>query len=114
MTTTEAPTAVLTLTDAALAKVAELIAAEATPDLALRVSVRPGGCSGLSYDLCFDTERADDDTVLTQGDVTIVVDSDSAPLLAGTVIDYTGGLSPGFQLENPNASRGCGCGKSFC
>lgn len=107
-------TAVITLTDAAAAKVAELIAAENEPGLALRVAVRPGGCSGFAYEMFFDADLADDDTVTEFGGVKVVVDPSSAQLLTGSTLDYKDGLQQaGFSINNPNASRSCGCGQSF-
>lgn len=116
----------LTLTPSALEHALALrdraradLPADAPRDLALRVGVRAGGCSGFSYDLCFDTERAEDDviTVLPSGagELTLLVDPDSAPLLAGATLDYHDGLEgAGFAIANPNAARTCGCGRSFC
>ena len=110
------------LTDTATAKVAELIEAEraeqpgAGPaeDLALRVAVRPGGCSGFSYEMFFDSEIADDDLTATYGGVKVVVDPVSAPMLRGATLDYKDGLQgAGFHINNPNAQRTCGCGNSF-
>jgi iron-sulfur cluster assembly accessory protein len=104
----------ITLTDAAIAKVADLLAQEGDGDLALRVAVRPGGCSGYSYDMFFDSEIADDDIVRTQGSVKVVVDAASAELLTGSQLDYSDGLQgAGFHISNPNATRTCGCGSSF-
>jgi iron-sulfur cluster assembly accessory protein len=103
------------LTDAAAAKVAALLAQEEeAAGLALRVAVRPGGCSGYSYEMFFDAEIADDDIVRTFGDVKVVVDPDSAELLRGSTLDYRDGLQDaGFSISNPNATRTCGCGNSF-
>lgn len=102
------------LTDAAAAKVSELLAQEDVGGLALRVAVRPGGCSGFSYEMFFDSEVADDDVVREFGSVTVVVDPASADLLKGSVLDYTDGLQgAGFHVSNPNATRTCGCGSSF-
>jgi iron-sulfur cluster assembly protein/iron-sulfur cluster insertion protein len=108
------PTTAITVTDPAVAKVASLLEAEADTDLALRVAVRPGGCSGYSYEMFFDADRADDDEVVTAGDVTVLVDPASAQLLRGSVLDYKDGLTDaGFSINNPNAQRSCGCGQSF-
>lgn len=102
------------LTDAAAAKVKSLIEAEDTPDLALRVAVRPGGCSGFSYEMFFDTDVADDDVKSEQGGVTVVIDPASAPHLGGASLDFKDGLQgAGFSINNPNAQRSCGCGQSF-
>jgi iron-sulfur cluster assembly accessory protein len=105
---------VITLTDTATKKVKELIDAEGVPELALRVAVRPGGCSGFSYEMFFDTDIADDDMAELFGEVRVVVDPASAQLLTGATLDYKDGLNQaGFSINNPNASRTCGCGQSF-
>jgi iron-sulfur cluster assembly accessory protein len=105
----------ITLTEVASTKVADLLAQEdATENLALRVAVRPGGCSGYSYEMFFDSEIASDDVVRSYGPVRVVVDPASAELLTGATLDYSDGLSgAGFHIENPNATRTCGCGSSF-
>ena len=108
------PIEAITLTDAATSKVAELMEEEGNPDLALRVAVRPGGCSGFSYEMFFDTDVADDDLTSSYGAVKVVVDPASATLLQGSVLDFKDGLQgAGFSINNPNASRTCGCGQSF-
>jgi iron-sulfur cluster assembly protein/iron-sulfur cluster insertion protein len=105
---------VITLTDTAATKVKDLIEAEGEPDLALRVAVRPGGCSGFSYEMFFDSEIASDDVTTDFGGVRVVVDPSSAQLLTGAVLDYKDGLQQaGFSINNPNAQRTCGCGQSF-
>ena len=104
----------IVLTDTATSKVSELLAAEDQPDLSLRVAVRPGGCSGLSYEMFFDSERADDDIETLYGTVRVVVDPASAQYLDGASLDYKDGLQgAGFTINNPNAQRTCGCGQSF-
>ncbi len=105
----------VTLTDRAAEKVAQLLAEEEGADqLVLRVAVRPGGCSGYSYDMFFDSELADDDVVRSFGDVRVAVDADSAALIQGASLDYKDGLQgAGFHITNPNATRTCGCGSSF-
>ena len=104
----------ITLTDEATTKVGLLIASEDEDGLALRVAVRPGGCSGFSYEMYFDTERSDDDVEEAFGDVRVVVDLSSAQLLEGATLDYKDGLNEaGFSINNPNAQRTCGCGQSF-
>jgi iron-sulfur cluster assembly accessory protein len=104
----------VTLTDAAATKVAELLKQEGNDDLALRVAVRPGGCSGYSYEMFFDSEIADDDVVRTFSSVKVVIDPESAGLMAGATLDYRDGLQEaGFHITNPNATRTCGCGSSF-
>ena len=105
---------VFTLTDAASDKVKSLIAAEGNPDLFLRVAVRPGGCSGFSYEMFFDSDLAADDAKIEQGGVTVVIDAASAPYLGGAQLDFNDGLQgAGFAINNPNAQRSCGCGQSF-
>jgi iron-sulfur cluster assembly protein/iron-sulfur cluster insertion protein len=105
---------VITLTDEAAAKVKDLIEAEGEPELALRVAVRPGGCSGFSYEMFFDTDVANDDLTVEKGGVRVVVDPSSAQLLTDAVLDYKDGLQQaGFSINNPNAQRTCGCGQSF-
>ena len=104
----------IALTDTASTKVKELLQAEGQPELFLRVAVRPGGCSGFSYEMFFDSERADDDLATDYGDVTVVVDPASAQYLSGASLDYKDGLQgAGFTIDNPNAQRTCGCGQSF-
>ena len=105
----------VTLTDGAAAKVAQLLAEEEGGDqLALRVAVKPGGCSGYSYEMFFDSELASDDMVREFGNVRVVVDPASAELLTGATLDYSDGLQgAGFHITNPNATRTCGCGSSF-
>ncbi|MEI8000840.1 MAG: iron-sulfur cluster insertion protein ErpA [Actinomycetes bacterium] len=106
---------VFSLTDAAVGKVAELMTAEDTTDaMVLRVAVRPGGCSGYSYEMFFDTDVNSDDAKVDYGAVSVVVDSASQDLLKGATLDYKDGLQgAGFHVDNPNASRSCGCGQSF-
>jgi iron-sulfur cluster assembly accessory protein len=105
---------VITLTDSASTKVKDLIAQEATEDLMLRVAVRPGGCSGFSYEMFFDSEKDGEDVTADFGGVVVVVDPSSAQLLSGAELDYTDGLQgAGFAINNPNAQRTCGCGQSF-
>ncbi len=104
----------ITLTDVAASKVSELIEAEGEEGLALRVAVRPGGCSGFSYDMFFDADVADDDVKTTYGSISVVVDSSSAQMLNGATLDYKDGLKgAGFSIDNPNAQSSCGCGNSF-
>ena len=104
----------VTLSDTASSKVAELLAQEEGEGLALRVAVKPGGCSGYSYEMFFDTEIAEDDVVREFGSVKVVVDPASAELLTGASLDYSDGLQgAGFHITNPNATRTCGCGSSF-
>ncbi len=114
MSTTETVESPIALTDTATSKVAELIAQEGNADLALRVAVRPGGCSGYSYEMFFDTDIAADDITAAFDGVRVVVDPASAQLLTGATLDYKDGLQgAGFSINNPNAQRSCGCGQSF-
>jgi iron-sulfur cluster assembly accessory protein len=107
-------TPAISLTDGAASKVAELLEQEGNPELALRVAVRPGGCSGFSYEMFFDSDLADDDITSAFGTVRVVVDPASASLLHGATLDFKDGLQgAGFSINNPNASRTCGCGNSF-
>ena len=105
----------IALTETATTKVKQLLEAEDQPELSLRVAVRPGGCSGLSYEMFFDSEKAPDDIEQTYGEgVRVVVDPASAEYLAGASLDYKDGLQDaGFTINNPNAQRTCGCGQSF-
>ena len=104
----------IVLTDTATDKVRSLMEQEGVADLALRVAVRPGGCSGFSYEMFFDTDVADDDKTVDYSCVKVVVDPSSAMLLEGATLDYKDGLQgAGFAIDNPNAQRTCGCGQSF-
>ena len=105
----------ITITDAAAGKVKELLASEGADDLALRVAVRPGGCSGFSYEMFFDGDiSAEDETATYLDGVKVVVDPASSQLLEGATLDYKDGLNQsGFAITNPNATRTCGCGQSF-
>ena len=103
----------ITLTDTASVKVKELITQEGQDGLMLRVAVRPGGCSGFSYEMFFDTEKDAEDMVLDQLGVAVVVDPSSAQHLVGATLDYKDGLQgAGFAIDNPNAQKTCGCGQS--
>lgn len=104
----------ITVTRPAAAKIKELIDAEGNPEMALRVAVRPGGCSGMSYEMFFDTDITGDDTIHEVEGVKVAVDPQSLPMLDGAELDYKEGLmDSGFSIANPNASRTCGCGQSF-
>ncbi|MCI2229406.1 iron-sulfur cluster assembly accessory protein [Polaribacter sp. MSW13] len=104
------------VSDTAKKKVIELMTEEgfdATKDY-VRVGVKSGGCSGLSYDLTFDNKKAENDKVFEENDVKIIVDKKSFLYLVGTTLEYSGGLNgKGFVFNNPNANRTCGCGESF-
>ena len=80
----------------------------------VRVGVKSGGCSGLSYELKFDSSKDENDKLFEDNDIRIVVDKKSVLYLAGTILEYSGGLNgKGFVFNNPNAQRTCGCGESF-
>jgi iron-sulfur cluster assembly protein len=80
----------------------------------VRVGVKSGGCSGLSYDLKFDRQVEGQDQLFEDNEIRIVVDKKSFLYLVGTVLEYSGGLNgKGFVFNNPNANRTCGCGESF-
>ena len=102
------------LADAAVAKVKSLLAQEGRTDLALRLSVQPGGCSGLRYNLFFDDRTLDGDVVAEFDGVKLAVDRMSAPYLQGCQISYADQIDKqGFTIENPNAQGSCSCGDSF-
>ena len=104
----------IAVSDSAATKVKELLESEGDTTLALRVAVRPGGCSGFSYEMFFDGDIGADDIKVDQGGVSVVVDPSSAQLLQGATLDYKDGLQvAGFAINNPNAQRTCGCGQSF-
>ena len=108
------PPSPLVFTDSAVAKVADLIAEEGNPDLKLRVFVQGGGCSGFQYGFTFDEAVNDDDTLVTKGNVTLLIDSMSLQYLVGAEIDYKEDLQGAqFVIKNPNATTTCGCGSSF-
>jgi iron-sulfur cluster assembly protein len=80
----------------------------------VRVGVKSGGCSGLSYELKFDKENQDEDKVFEDNGIKVIVDKKSFLYLVGTTLEYSGGLNgTGFVFNNPNAQRTCGCGESF-
>ena len=97
-------------------KVIELMADDgydASKDF-VRVGVKSGGCSGLSYELKFDKEQLENDKIFENNNIKIIVDKKSFLYLVGTTLDYSGGLNgAGFVFKNPNANRTCGCGESF-
>jgi len=117
--TAAAPEAVddspIILTESAATKVRELISREEKADeIALRVAVQPGGCSGMRYALFFDDRQLDGDKVATLSGVPVRIDKMSAPYLRGTSIDWVDSLQgAGFSINNPNAQSTCACGDSF-
>ena len=112
---TEQATGIM-LTETASAKVKHLLDQEGRDDLALRVAVQPGGCSGLRYQLFFDERTLDGDAVqeYADGAVRVVVDRMSVPYLSGATIDFVDTIEKqGFTIDNPNAGGSCACGDSF-
>ncbi len=104
----------ITISELAVEKLEEMLAAEENPQLFLRVGVKEGGCSGFSYGMGFDDEQNEDDTVLDIQGMKVAVDAESAKYLRGLVIDFKEtAMSGGFTIDNPNASVTCGCGSSF-
>ncbi|HUW78506.1 MAG TPA: iron-sulfur cluster assembly accessory protein [Candidatus Nanopelagicaceae bacterium] len=102
------------LSEGAAKKVAELLIQEGRDDLALRISVQPGGCSGMRYQLYFDDRTLDGDDVTMFGSVKVVTDRMSVPYLSGAVIDHVDTIEKqGFTIDNPNAQGSCACGDSF-
>lgn len=102
------------VTPAAAAKVAELLREEDNPELALRVYITGGGCSGFQYGFAFEDDRAEDDLAVEKDGVTVLVDPLSLQYLHGAEIDYAENLSGAqFVIRNPNAKTTCGCGSSF-
>lgn len=101
--------------DRAKEKILSLLSEDGkTAESFVRVGVRGGGCSGLMYDLDFDTELKAEDKVIEDNNIKIVIDKKSMLYLIGTELDFSGGLNgKGFSFINPNASRTCGCGESF-
>jgi iron-sulfur cluster assembly protein len=104
----------VTISESAADKIKELLASEETPNLFLRLGVKPGGCSGFSYGMGFDDEQKDGDKVMDIHGLKVVVDADSYKYLYGVEIDYKDqGMGGGFTIHNPNAIATCGCGSSF-
>ncbi len=104
----------ITITDSAAEQLKTMLASEETPNLFLRVGVKPGGCSGFSYGLGFDDEQLAEDREFTQQGLRVVVDSESSKYLYGVVIDFKQSeMGGGFVIDNPNAIANCSCGSSF-
>ena len=104
----------INFTDAAVAKVKELMDEEGNPSLKLRVFVQGGGCAGFQYGFTFDEVQNPDDAVMEKGGVTLLIDSMSYQYLVGAKIDFKDDLSGAqFVIDNPNAVTTCGCGSSF-
>ena len=110
----DAQPTIVSLTDAAAAKLAELTKDETSPQIGLRVYVYSGGCSGYKYGMMLEDQPTADDNVLSANGVRVYVDATSVALLQGSEIDYVDTLmGAGFTVNNPNAVTGCGCGSSF-
>ena len=108
------PTTVVSLTDAATAKLKELTVAETNPDIGLRVYVYSGGCSGYRYGMMLEDAPTPEDKLLEVNGIKVYVDGQSVSLLQGSQIDYVDTLmGAGFTVNNPNAVAACGCGSSF-
>ena len=104
----------ITFTDAAVAKVKELMDEEGNPNLKLRLFVQGGGCAGFQYGFTFDETQNEDDAVMEKGGVKLLIDSMTYQYLVGAKIDYKEGLSgEQFVIDNPNAVTTCSCGSSF-
>jgi iron-sulfur cluster assembly accessory protein len=107
-------TAGVTLSAGAADKVGSLLAQEGRDDLALRIAVQPGGCSGLRYQLFFDERSLDGDQIFEFNGVNVVVDRMSLPYLGGATIDFVDTIEKqGFTIDNPMATGSCACGDSF-
>ena len=108
------PATVVSLSNAAAAKLAELTKDETSPEIGLRVYVYSGGCSGYRYGMMLEDQPTADDNVLSANGVRVYIDQNSVPLIQGSEIDYVDTLmGAGFTVNNPNAVSGCGCGSSF-
>ena len=104
----------ITISDKAKNKILSLFKEEGISDAYVKVSVKSGGCSGLSYDLKFTSKSDINDKILTHNEIKILIDKKSLLYIAGTTLDFSGGLNgKGFVFNNPNAKRTCGCGESF-
>ena len=104
----------ITITDSAVAKLRDILAEEANPNLKLRVVVQGGGCSGFQYGFTLDEEQAEDDWEIEAQDVKVLIDSMSGGYLQGAEIDFKEDqYGSSFSIKNPNAQTTCGCGSSF-
>jgi len=106
-------TAMITITPTAEEKIRELMQEE-KDTVGLRVFVKGGGCHGYQYGMAFESAMGEDDTVIEKGGVKVIMDSQSAPLLAGCEVDFRDTVQgSGFEIKNPQAKTTCGCGSSF-
>lgn len=104
----------ITLTDSAVAQILSMQEGEDDDSLMLRIGVKGGGCSGLSYGMGFDNEKNEEDTLIQVNGIDVLVDKESEPIVKGLVIDYKQNMmGGGFTIDNPNAIANCGCGSSF-
>ncbi|WP_078597940.1 HesB/IscA family protein [Evansella clarkii] len=104
----------INISEAAAAQVKKMMEAEGDDSLMLRVGVKGGGCSGLSYGMGFESEASEEDTIFEQHGISVVVDKESAPIIKDLAIDYKENMmGGGFTIDNPNAIANCGCGSSF-
>ncbi|MGZ4131769.1 MAG: HesB/IscA family protein [Actinomycetota bacterium] len=104
----------LTLTETAAGKVKELLVEEGRDDIALRIAVQPGGCSGLRYAMYLDDQVSDKDQAEEQHGVRVVIDKMSVPYLTQATVDFVDTLDQsGFTIDNPAAQSSCACGNSF-
>lgn len=107
-------TDILTITEAASFQIKDMMKENGEESAFLRVAVKGGGCSGLSYGMGFEHEITDEDLQLEQNDLKVLVKKEDAPILKGVVIDYKQSMmGGGFTIDNPNAIASCGCGSSF-
>jgi iron-sulfur cluster assembly protein len=105
---------IISLTEAAVNQLKEILAKKGNPDLSLRIAVYPGGCSGFQYYMALDDTQNEDDLVFEVNGIRVVVDELSSTLLEGSQVDYIDSLmGGGFAVHNPNAVSTCGCGHSF-
>jgi iron-sulfur cluster assembly protein len=106
-------TMLVTLSENAAEKLREMIEDRGPEESALRIFVKPGGCTGFSYGMALDADKPGDEVFELNG-VKVVVDTESLPLIEGSVVDYMDDLTgQGFKILNPNATSMCGCGSSF-
>ena len=104
----------VSISDSAKNRLLEVLKNEEGENKCVRVGVKSGGCSGLSYELSFDNLKLEDDELIIDNDITLLVNKKSILYLTGTILEFSDGLNgKGFVFNNPNANRTCGCGESF-